>query len=37
VAVRRMGEEGREHVRASYSWAAHLRRLEELYTSVLDS
>jgi glycosyltransferase involved in cell wall biosynthesis len=32
--MRRLGEEGAAYVRASYSWDAHLDRLEEIYWGV---
>lgn len=35
VVTRQMGEEARAHVRESFSWEAHVNRLEELYEEVL--
>ena len=37
AASRTMGEAGRSHVVAHYSWQAVAHRMEELYSSVLDS
>jgi glycosyltransferase involved in cell wall biosynthesis len=37
VASRAMGEAGRSHVMAHYSWHAVARRMEDLYRSVLAS
>ncbi len=37
VASRAMGEAGRSHVIAHYSWQAVARRMEDLYRSVLTS
>jgi glycosyltransferase involved in cell wall biosynthesis len=34
-ALRRIGAEGQEYVRASFSWDAHLDRLEDAYRAVL--
>ena len=33
-AMRRLGREGREHVAAAYSWAAHVQQLDGIYRGV---